>query len=42
MNRLYMPQEIGDKHNINLTNIWERVKGEPREEYLCFDVDCSM
>lgn len=21
-NRLYLPQEINDKHNINLSNIW--------------------
>lgn len=31
--RLRFPQEICDRHNINVANIWERINGKPRDEF---------
>lgn len=39
--RLYLPQEIINKHNASVRNLWDRIHGKPREEYHSLDVDCS-
>jgi phytoene/squalene synthetase len=32
--RLYLPDEITKKHNVSVRNLWDRIHGQPREQYL--------
>lgn len=34
--RLYLPNDICEKHSVSLRNLWERVEGKPKDEL--FDV----
>lgn len=29
--RLYLPNEITQKHNVSARNLWDRIHGKPRE-----------
>jgi len=30
--KLRLPHDICERHNVNVRNLWERIKGKPREE----------